>query len=291
MTSGPLMVGIAGCELDPCEVEVLRHPSVGGVILFSRNYRSRTQLRALCDAIHDLKRPPLLIGVDHEGGRVQRFRDGFTALPAAAVYGALHDRFPVRACRAARIGGWLMATELRACGVDFSFAPVLDLRRGVSSPIGDRAFHGAPRVVVALARAFHSGMRAAGYLGVGKHFPGHGSVASDSHHTLPVDRRPFAEIRRDDLLPFRQLAASELAGIIPAHVVFAHVDSLPAGFPDAGFATSCAVNWDSGESCSATTSTWLLPPWPATMSIGRGPRSMRAATWRCFAMTGRGRCR
>ena len=230
MTSGPLMVGIAGCELDPSEVEVLRHPSIGGVILFSRNYRSRTQLRALCDAIHDLKRPPLLIGVDHEGGRVQRFRDGFTALPAAAVYGVLHDRSPVRACRAARIGGWLMATELRACGVDFSFAPVLDLGRGPSSPIGERAFHGDPRVVVALARAFHSGMRAAGFRGVGKHYPGHGSVASDSHHTLPVDRRPYAEIRRDDLVPFQQLAASELAGIIPAHIVFEHVDSLPAGF-------------------------------------------------------------
>ena len=230
MTSGPLMVGIAGCELERAEIEVLRHPRVGGVILFTRNYRSRTQLRALCDAIHELKRPPLLIGVDHEGGRVQRFRNGFTALPAAAVYGALHDRDPMLACRAARIGGWLMAAELRACGVDFSFAPVLDLRRGVSSAIGNRAFHGDPRVVVTLARAFQFGMRAAGFPGVGKHFPGHGSVATDSHHALPVDRRPYAEIRRDDLLPFRHLAASELAGIIPAHIVFEHVDSLPAGF-------------------------------------------------------------
>ena len=230
MTSGPLMVGIAGHALDRSEIEVLRHPSVGGVILFSRNYRSRTQLRALCDAIHDLKRPPLLIGTDHEGGRVQRFRDGFTALPAAAVYGELHDRDPVLACRAARIGGWLMAIELRACGVDFSFAPVLDLRRDASAAIGRRAFHGDPMVVVALARAFLGGMRAAGFRGVGKHFPGHGSVASDSHRTLPVDRRPYAEIRRVDLAPFRQLAASELAGIMPAHIVFERVDSLPAGF-------------------------------------------------------------
>ena len=230
MTVGPLMVGIAGFELDRSEIEVLRHPFVGGVILFSRNYRSRTQLRALCDAIHDLKRPPLLIGVDHEGGRVQRFRDGFTSLPAAAVYGDLHDRNPVLACRAARIGGWLMATELRACGVDFSFAPVLDLGREGSVAIGTRAFHRAPRVVSTLARAFLSGMRAAGFRGVGKHFPGHGSVTSDSHHTLPVDRRPYAEIHRADLLPFRRLAASELAGVIPAHIVYECVDSLPAGF-------------------------------------------------------------
>ena len=136
------MVGIAGGELDQSEIEVLRHPCVGGVILFSRNYRSRAQLRALCDAVHELKQPPILIGVDHEGGRVQRFRNGFSTLPAAAAYGDLHDRDPSLACLAARAGGWLMAVELRACGVDFSFAPVLDLDCGVSAVIGGRASTG-----------------------------------------------------------------------------------------------------------------------------------------------------
>ena len=224
------MVGIAGRELDQSEIEVLRHPCVGGVILFSRNYRSRAQLRALCDAIHELKQPPLLIGVDHEGGRVQRFRDGFSTLPAAAAYGDLHDRDPGLACRAARTGGWLIAVELRACGVDFSFAPVLDLDCGGSAVIGDRAFHREPGVVTTLARAFLSGMRDAGVSGVGKHFPGHGSVVSDSHDTLPVDRRPYEDVSLADLVPYQQLAAAELAGVMPAHVVFECVDSVPAGF-------------------------------------------------------------
>ena len=224
------MVGIAGSELDRVETEVLRHPCVGGVILFSRNYRSREQLRALCDAIHALRQPPLLIGVDHEGGRVQRFRDGFTALPAAARYGILHGRNPEFACRAARIGGWVMAVELRASGVDFSFAPVLDLGRGVSTVIGDRAFHGAPDVVTTLARAFLAGMGSAQVGGVGKHFPGHGGVAADSHRALPADDRSYEALRLSDLVPFERLAASELAGVMPAHVVFECLDERPAGF-------------------------------------------------------------
>ena len=224
------MVGIAGGELDQSEIEVLRHPCVGGVILFSRNYRSRAQLRALCDAVHELKQPPILIGVDHEGGRVQRFRNGFSTLPAAAAYGDLHDRDPSLACLAARAGGWLMAVELRACGVDFSFAPVLDLDCGVSAVIGGRAFHREPGVVTTLARAFLWGMRDAGVSGVGKHFPGHGSVEHDSHDTLPVDRRPYEDIRLADLVPYQQLAAEGLAGVMPAHVVFECVDPVPAGF-------------------------------------------------------------
>ena len=230
MSLGPLMVGIAGDALDQGEREVLRHPCVGGVILFSRNYRCRTQLRSLCDAIHDLRRPPLLIGVDHEGGRVQRFRDGFSALPAAARYGVLYERSPERARRAARAGGWVMAVELRAGGVDFSFAPVLDLDDGASTAIGDRAFHRDPDVVATLARAFLAGMRDAGVSGVGKHFPGHGSVAADSHHTLPVDRRSYEDIRLADLVPFERLIASDLAGVMPAHVVYECVDTRPAGF-------------------------------------------------------------
>ena len=224
------MAGIAGTALDPVEKEVLRHPCTGGVVLFSRNYRDREQLRALCDSIHALKRPPLLIAVDHEGGRVQRFRDGFTALPAAARYGALHDRDREDALRAARAGGRVAAAELRAVGVDFSFAPVLDLGRGVSTVIGERAFHHAPGVVTALARAFLAGMRDAGAAGVGKHFPGHGSVEADSHHTLPVDRRPYEALRRSDLVPFARLAASDLLGVMPAHVVHACLDERPAGF-------------------------------------------------------------
>ena len=224
------MVGIAGCELDRLESEVLRHPCVGGVILFSRNYRCRKQLRALCDAIHGLRQPPLLIAVDHEGGRVQRFRDGFTALPAAARYGMLYDRNPGLACRVAHTGGWVMAVELRASGVDFSFAPVLDLGRGVSTVIGDRAFHHDADVVTMLARAFLEGMRGAEVGGVGKHFPGHGGVAADSHSALPVDHRSYEDLKLADLVPFERLAASGLAGIMPAHVVYECVDTRPAGY-------------------------------------------------------------
>ena len=224
------MTGIAGPELDAVERDVLRHPGVGGVILFSRNYRSPGQLRRLCDSIHAVKEPPLLVAVDHEGGRVQRFREGFTALPAAAQYGILHDRNPEIGQRVARAGGWVMAVELRAGGVDFSFAPVLDLGRSENTAIGDRAFHHDPDVVTVLARAFLAGMRDAGMGGVGKHFPGHGSVAVDSHHALPVDDRSWDDIRLSDLVPFERLCASDLAGVMPAHVVFECLDARPAGF-------------------------------------------------------------
>ena len=224
------MVGIAGIELDEVEREVMGHPCVGGVILFARNYRCREQLRALCDAVHALREPPLLIAVDHEGGRVQRFRDGFSILPAAARYGVLHDRDPALGCRAARIGGWVMASELRAGGVDFSFAPVLDLGRGISPVVGDRAYHHDPDTVCALARSFLAGMRDADVCGVGKHFPGHGGVVADSHRTLPVDHRSYEDLELADLVPFERLAASELAGVMPAHVVYECLDSRPAGF-------------------------------------------------------------
>ena len=224
------MAGIAGTELDLVERDVLRHPCVGGVILFSRNFHSPEQLRGLCESIHALKQPPLLVAVDHEGGRVQRFREGFTALPAAGQYGILHNRNQELGRRVARAGGWVTAVELRAGGVDFSFAPVLDLDRGVSTVIGDRAFHHDPDVVTVLARAFLAGMRDAGMGGVGKHFPGHGSVAADSHSALPVDGRPYEELRLSDLIPFERLAASDLAGVMPAHVVYERLDVRPAGF-------------------------------------------------------------
>ena len=230
MSLGPVMVGVLGQELSAEERELLRAPLVGGVILFARNYIAPAQLRALTSEIHALRSPRLLIGVDHEGGRVQRFRDGFTRLPAIGNLGRVYDHDPVRARYLARISGWLMAIELRSMGVDFSFAPVLDLARGVSTVVGDRAFHEQPEVVADLARAYVIGMRRAGMEATGKHFPGHGSVAADSHLELPVDERTFADIAASDLIPFQMLSDHGIAALMAAHVVYPQIDSLPAGF-------------------------------------------------------------
>lgn len=230
MIMGPLMIDLQGRTLAPEERELLRHPWVGGVILFSRNYESPGQIEALISKIHALKAPRLLVAVDHEGGRVQRFRDGFTSLPPMRLLGKSYDRDPKQARRLAAMAGWLMAAELRAVGVDFSFAPVLDLDQGVSAVIGDRAFHSEPEAVIALARAYVRGMAWAGMAAVGKHFPGHGSVAADSHLDLPVDERRWQQIEDKDLLPFAQLVNSGLAAIMPAHVLYRSADSLPAGF-------------------------------------------------------------
>jgi beta-N-acetylhexosaminidase len=168
--------------------------------------------------------------VDHEGGRVQRFREGFTRLPAVRRLGEIHDQDPQRAQQLARVTGWLMAAELRAVGVDFSFAPVLDLDHGVSSIIGDRAFHHDPEVVADLAHAYRSGMQKAGMEAVGKHFPGHGGIAADSHLELPVDRRPYDELAMADLLAFERMIHYGLAALMPAHVLYPQVDDQPAGF-------------------------------------------------------------
>ncbi len=230
MSLGPVMIDLAGTVLTAEDRELLQHPLAGGVILFSRNYESPEQVAALVAEVHALRNPPLLVTVDHEGGRVQRFRDGFTVLPAAARYGEVYDRSPATALRLAETGGWLMAAELRAVGIDVSFAPVLDLNRGVSHVIGDRAFHARPEVVAELARAFMRGMQRAGMAAVGKHFPGHGSVAADSHDSLPVDPRPLADMRSEDLLAFERMVHYGLPGIMPAHVVFPAVDDRPAGF-------------------------------------------------------------
>ena len=228
MVRGPLMVDVGGLSLTAEDKEVLAHPDVGSVILFSRNVDTPEQIRALTDAMRAV-RPELWIAVDQEGGRVQRFREGFTRLPAMRQFGHQYDVDPQAALAAAQACGELMAREVKAVGVDFSFAPVLDLDVGVSGVIGDRAFHTDPQAATALVRAFMQGMKAAGMMTIGKHFPGHGSVAADSHFALPVDDRSWAEINAYDLQPFKSLA-TELDGIMPAHVVYPQVDPLPAGF-------------------------------------------------------------
>ncbi len=224
------MLGLEGPELSSEERELLLHPLVGGVILFTRNYHSPEQVAALSAAIHDLRRPRLLVAVDHEGGRVQRFREGFTRLPAVRRLGAIYDLDRLRAKQLARVSGWLMAAELRAVGVDFSFAPVLDLDRGLCPVVGDRAFHGDPEAVADLAHAYMNGMQKAGMEAVGKHFPGHGSVTVDSHLGAPEDDRSGAYIEALDLLAFERMIHYGLAGIMPAHVIYSQVDERPAGF-------------------------------------------------------------
>jgi beta-N-acetylhexosaminidase len=230
MSLGPLMIDLAATELGAEERELLAHPLVGGVILFTRNYVDPEQLTALVTAIHAVREPQLLVAVDHEGGRVQRFREGLTRLPAAALFGELYERDARRARQLAETSGWLMAVELRSLGVDFSFAPVLDLNFGVSTVIGDRAFHRRPDVVAELAQAYMRGMQHAGMAATGKHFPGHGAVRADSHLELPIDSRRYEDILVDDLVPFERMIGNGLAAVMPAHVVYSKVDARPAGF-------------------------------------------------------------
>ena len=227
MSLGPLMVDFAGTELSADDREVLAHPLVGSVILFSRNYRDREQLLALTGAIKALRSPSLLIGVDHEGGRVQRFRAGFTRLPPARALGRGYTEDRRAALALAQTAGWLMAAELRAVGVDFSFAPCVDLDYGVSEVIGDRAFHSDPDAVAALSTAYATGMREAGMAATAKHFPGHGAVVADSHISLPVDRRTLEDLE-PDLRPYRVLIENHLSAVMAAHVVFPRIDDQPA---------------------------------------------------------------
>ncbi|MCK9284711.1 MAG: beta-N-acetylhexosaminidase [Rhodocyclaceae bacterium] len=223
---GPLFIDIAGPELADIDRQRLSHPLIGGLILFSRNYRDRAQLAALCAEVHALRTPPLPITIDHEGGRVQRCREGFTALPPMRRLGELWQRDQATALDTARLTGYLLAAELRACGVDFSFTPVLDLDYGRSRVIGDRAFHSDPAAVSRLAGALIEGLRQAGMGACGKHFPGHGWVEADSHVAIPVDDRDEAAIVRD-MAPF---GALDLDAMMPAHVIYPKVDSRPAGF-------------------------------------------------------------
>lgn len=230
MSLGPVMLDLRGTELTGEEAERLCHPLVGGVILFARNFTSPAQLLALTQSIHALRQPPLLIAVDHEGGRVQRFREGFTPIPPMRRLGEVWDQHPISARRLAQQTGYVMAAELRACGVDFSFTPVLDVDYGSSEVIGNRAFHREPQAIAELAHHLMLGLKEAGMAAVGKHFPGHGYVAADSHLAIPKDERALVDIRLADLEPFRQMIHFGLPAIMPAHVIYPQIDDRPAGF-------------------------------------------------------------
>jgi beta-N-acetylhexosaminidase len=221
-TIGPVLLDVEGLTLAQHEKEKINHPNTGAVILFSRNYQYPEQLTVLIDSIRAARNGPILIAVDQEGGRVQRFREGFTRLPPACCY--------AKAPEFAESAGWLMASELLAVGIDFSFAPVLDIDCGVSEVIGDRSFSMDCTLATRLASDFRKGMNAAGMAATGKHFPGHGAVALDSHLALPVDERDFDSIWAKDLVPFKQLIAEGLEAIMPAHVVYSKCDENPAGF-------------------------------------------------------------
>jgi len=227
---GPVMLDIAGTELVAEDRERISHPLVGGVILFARNYASPAQLSVLTASIRAIRAPAPLIAVDHEGGRVQRFREGFSAIAPMRTLGERWDRDIQDAIAEAERIGNLIGRELGTHGVDFSFTPVLDLDYGASAVIGDRAFHRNPNAVAQLAVALCRGLGRAGTAAVVKHFPGHGFVAADSHVEIPVDPRPLAAIEKDDLIPFGTLIRSGVAGVMPAHVIYPEVDGHPAGF-------------------------------------------------------------
>lgn len=224
---GALMLDIEGTVLNQQDRQLLQQPQVGGLILFGRNIESPSQVRALTDSIRDV-RPDILIAVDQEGGRVQRLRAGFTKLPPMRTFGHLYDQDPQQAMTLAEQCGWLMAAEVLAVGIDFSFAPVLDID-GVSQVIGDRGFHSQSEKIIPLAKAFMQGMHRAGMATTGKHFPGHGSVVADSHIAAPVDSRSMVEIEQEDMQPFKQLQ-DHLDALMPAHVIYDQIDPNPAGF-------------------------------------------------------------
>jgi beta-N-acetylhexosaminidase len=229
---GPIIADIEGIALSAEDQELLRHPLIGGVILFTRNYSEPEQLKSLIDSIKALKRPsPLLISVDHEGGRVQRFRPGFTKLPPMALIGKLYDNDPAKAIKAAFLVGWLLAAELRSYNIDYSYTPVLDLNYDVSAIIGDRAFHQDPQVVIILTKSLIDGLHSAGMAATGKHFPGHGAVQADSHVAIPVDDRDMTTIWQTDIVPYAALIKQNcLDSIMTAHVIYQQIDPDPPCF-------------------------------------------------------------
>ena len=230
LSLGPLIVDLEGKELEAEDREILAHPLVGGVILFTRNYESPEQVGELIRQIHQIRTPGLAVCVDQEGGSVQRFRKGFTLLPAAQEFGKLYRKDREEAYRACSSMGWLMAAELRAVGVDISFAPVVDLNWGTSEVIGRRAFDRNPFTVSELASRYIAGMHQAGMKSVIKHFPGHGHVREDSHKDMPVDSRSYQEIQGEDLVPFKHLGSAYDEGLMTAHVIFPEVDETPVTF-------------------------------------------------------------
>lgn len=231
LSLGPVMVDVEGLCLQRHEIQRLKNPLVGAVILFARNYQDPKQLSELCRQIHEVRDEPLLIAIDHEGGRVQRCRSGgFTHLPAMRDLGELWDSNQEASLDLAREVGYVLAAELAACGVDFSFTPVLDLDYGLSEVIGNRSFHRNPEVVAKLAEALIEGLGEAGMSSCGKHFPGHGFVEADSHVAIPVDTREFDEIWEEDIKPYVALGHLKLPSLMPAHVIYEKVDSMPAGF-------------------------------------------------------------
>lgn len=232
MSLGPVMLDIEGLALSPADRDLLREPAVGGVILFARNFESVDQVTELVAEIRALRSPPLIIAVDHEGGRVQRFRAGFTAMPPMRHIGREYDRDRESGLKIARQAGWLIAAELRATGIDLSFGPCVDLDWGISEIIGNRSFHRKPDTVSDLAAAFARGLRSAGMAAVAKHFPGHGAVVADSHLRLPVDRRDYGLIL-DDMRPYeRMISTGVVAGVMLAHIVYREIDAMPAGFSE-----------------------------------------------------------
>jgi len=227
---GSLIIDLQDKIVSPEDRDILNHPLIGGVILFAKNYESREQLTQLCQQIRSTRKTPLLIMADQEGGRVQRFIQDFTRLPFMAAFGKQYDENQAQACKTAKDCGWLMATELLSVGMDLSLSPVLDLNKGVSTVIGERAFHSRPQDVIAIASAFVSGMHEAGMSATGKHFPGHGSVHLDSHVANPIDERTLKEIEQDDMLPFAGLIQAGISAVMAAHIVFPNIDPMPVGY-------------------------------------------------------------
>jgi len=223
-----LMIDIEGFELNPADIRRINHPLVGGIILFSRNFSDRNQLSELILAIKEV-RNDLLISVDHEGGRVQRFRDSFTALPDMSLIGKIYDQDKSQAIKIANFTGWIISKELGGLGIDFSFTPVLDINYGTSSVIGNRSFHHKIAPIIELSSALHDGLNYGGMQGVGKHFPGHGYIKADTHHEAAIDPRPFEEIRSSDMKIFQSLIQIGLYGIMPSHIIYSACDKMPSG--------------------------------------------------------------